>query len=337
MAGILLWLLLTGRAVAGVAGEHPPTALPVVQPATPVQPHPKPAPQPADEDEEELPVEKKASTEFVLELDAYYSDIGLYIPLTKDPIPNFVEAEETKVYKHLLLNSLTPRFMVLEAAVFPMPVLGVYLKKNHPQFYDSTGIGADLNVIESITAGFQEPYAFSVFFGNVVNFVKPDEKRKGTNKGYMGYLLSYATEHIKNNRLISDNSFEVEWKMKGDRIFKDDKLSWSFRIGSKVHDHPNITNVAYLGLRRSNLDFNSPALSWFKNSSFDIRFDFSLKNSQLIRQEYVVGKKYPFKKQHVALRFDVGMIWESNDKYTGPLRDNDFHNFILVFRPNLQF
>jgi hypothetical protein len=298
----------------------------------------QPSPPALSEDEEEEDVEKeRASTEFVLDLDAYYSSLGLYIPLTSTPIPNIVEADEFKVYKDLFLNSLAPRFVVLEAAVFPMPVAGVYLKKNHQSFYNDATISNDLNVIESITAGFQEPYAFSLFFGNVINFITPDEKRKGTNKGYMGYLVSYATDHIKNNKLIHDNSFEVEWKMKGDRIFKDDKLSWSFRIGSKVHDHPNITNVAYLGLRRSNLDFNSPALSWIKNSSFDIRLDFSMKDSRLIRQEYVFGKKYPLKKPHMALKFDVGMIWESNGKYTGALRDSDFHNFTLVFRPNLQF
>ncbi len=281
--------------------------------------------------------EPKARPEVVLDLDAYYTSLGVHIPLTNKPIPNVVESDEIAVYKELFFNSLTPRFVLVEAGVFPMPNLGVYLKKNNRSFYDSASVGDGVNLIESITAGFQEPYAFSIFFGDIVNFVKEGEDRKETNKGYMGYMVSYATEHIKNNQLIDDESWEIEWKLKGDRIFKDDKLSWSFRLGTKIHENPNIANVAYLGLRRSELDFTQPFLSWLKNSSFEFRWDFSLRDGNIMRQEYIVGKKYPFQSSHLALKLDVGLIWESFLNYSGPLRDIDHHSYTLVVRPNIQF
>lgn len=275
--------------------------------------------------------------ELTPELDAYYSNLGLHIPLTSSPIPDVGESDEMVVYKKLFLSSLAPRFLLLEASLFPMPLLGTYLKRNHRSFYDNAGFGDDLNLISSVTAGFQEPYSFSVFFGDVITFVKPGEVRKGTNKGYMGYLFTYADQHIKDNVLINDKSLELEWKMKGEKNFSDEKLSWSFRLGSKLHNNPEIADVAYLGLRRSNLDFNSSALSWLKNSSFDFKWDFALRDGGILRQEYIIGKKLPLKDYKFAFVVDFGMLWQSNRNYSGSLRDKENNSFTFVFRPNFQF
>ncbi len=282
-------------------------------------------------------VPEPAKIELTPELDAYYTNIGLHIPLSNDPIPDIGESDETAVYNRLFANSLTPRFLLLEASVFPMPALGTYLKRNHRQFYDSAGFGNDLNLIASVTAGFQEPYSFSVFFGDVITFVKPGEMRDAANKGYMGYLFTFADMHIKDNVLINDKSLEIEWKMKGEKKFRDEKLSWSFRVGSKLHDNRDIADIAYLGLRRSNLDFNSSAVSWLKNSSFDFRWDFGLRNGNIMRQEYIIGKKLPLKDYDLALKIDFGLIWQNYKSYAGTLRDRQSNNLTIVLRPNIQF
>jgi hypothetical protein len=286
---------------------------------------------------EDMGAAKNAAMEIDYELDPYYSNLGLHIPLTDSAIPDVGESDEPKVYKRLFLSSLTPRFMLLEASIFPMPMFGTYIKTNHRVFYDSTGFGNDLNLIASITAGFQEPYSLSLFFGDVVTFVKPGEVRQGANKGYMGYLFTIADRHIKDNVFINDKSLEIEWKLKGERNFTDEKLSWSFRIGSKLHENRDIADVVYLGLKRSNLDFNSSVLSWLKNSNFNFRWDFGLKDGNIMKQEYLVGKKLPLKNYMFALRIDTGMIWESIKSYSGTLRDRDRDNFTFVFRPNIQF
>jgi hypothetical protein len=247
------------------------------------------------------------------------------------------ESDELSVYNRLFLNSLTPRFMLLEASVFPMPILGTFLKNNYRSFYDSAGFGDDVNFIGSITAGFQEPYSFSLFFGDIATFVKQDEPRDSTNKGYMGYLFTFADQHIKDNQLILDKSLEMEWKLKGEKNFRDERLSWSFRLGSKLHDNRDIADVAYIGLRRSNLDFNSSVLSWLKNSSFDFRWDFALKDGNVMRQEYIIGKKMPLKDYKLALKFDFGLLWQNARAYSGRLRDLEGNSYTIVFRPNLQF
>lgn len=285
-----------------------------------------------------LPAIKKSNTEFVWELDPYYSEVSLHIPLTDTPIPESAGATEFDVYRKLLIDSLRPRYLLLEVAVFPMPLVGVVLKEYQRDFYRGFNIGrGDLNLLEAVTAGFQEPYAFSVFIGDMVSFVKPGQEKISSNKGYMGYMLSYSNQHIKRNILVPDHNVEIEWKTKGERDFSDEKLSWSFRLGSKIHENADISNTLYLGFRRSNLDFTASSISFLNNSSVDFRWDFSAKDGRLLRQEYVVGKKFPIKKWHMAFKVDAGVIWEDPGKYKGKLRDRDSGNVTAVFRPNIEF
>ncbi len=283
-------------------------------------------------------IKKEAGIEFVWELDPYYSEISLHFPLTDSPIPEITGSDEFDVYRKLLVDSLVPRYMLVEAALFPMPLVGVALKEYQRDFYRGFNIGSgNLNLLEAITAGFQEPYAFSIFVGDMVSFVRQGEGKISSNKGYMGYMISYSNQHIKRNVLIPDHNVEIEWKMKGERKFKEDKLSWSFRLGSKLHENPDIANTLYLGFRRSNLDFSADFLSFLNNSSIDFRWDFSAKNGRFLRQEYVIGKKFPIKSWGVAIKLDLGVIWEDSAKYTGALRDRDFQNVTAVIRPNIEF
>jgi hypothetical protein len=49
----------------------------------------------------------------------------------------------------------------------------------------------------------------------------------------------------------------------------DKKLSWSFRIGAKLHGNPDITDIIYLSFRRSRVDYKSGD-PLFNNSGFKI-------------------------------------------------------------------
>lgn len=271
------------------------------------------------------------------ETDLYYSNLSLNVPLTDEPIPHVSGAGELEIYSRLFYNSLVPRFMLLEAAVMPMPLLGVALKRYTPDFYNTADVGRDQNVIQWFTAGFEEPYAFSLFLGDMVKFDRPGEQHLSSNKGYMGYLLSYSNQHIKNNVLVPDHSLEAEWKLKGERSFREEKLSWSFRLGAKVHENTNIANTFYVGFRRSDLDFKVNPIEFLRNSTFEMRWDVGAKSGDLLRQEYVLGKKIPINSWGVALKLDVGLIWEDPARYSGTLRDASASNFTVVLRPNVVF
>lgn len=287
---------------------------------------------------EPAPFEESSKVEVMWEFDPYYSNTGINIPLTSKPIPTIRSTSEPVIYSELIQGALVPRYMLVEASVYPMPLLGTYLKTNEPDFYQSGRIGkGGLNLIESATAGFQEPWAVSAFFGNIAKIVRPGEARVGSNVGYTGYLVSGGAKHIKNNELIDDHWLEVEWKIKGKVDYPDEKLGWSFRIGGKYHDNPNITDVIYVSLFRSNLNAHYPFLSWINNSTLDVKLHFSETNSHLVRQEYIVGKKYPKLGWTYTPTLDIGVVWSSPEEYSGVLRTSGAEIWTLVFRPSVQF
>lgn len=277
-----------------------------------------------------------AAPEVVWELTPYYTSSGVYIPLTDRPIPDSRSDNELEIYRELLLQSFRPQVLLLEASVYPMPVLGTWLRRKESGLYRDADIGNDFNLIESLTAGFPEPAALSLFLGSAINLVKPGQPRKGTNKGHIGYLVSGGLRHIKDNVLIGDNWYEVEWKLRGERLFKNDRLSWSFRLGTKQHSHPEIADTAYLGLKRSNLDYNAPWLAWLDNTEGEFLIAMTTRGFALARSELLLKKRFPLRTLGFAMALQGGFIYENGRTYTGSLRDND-DDLIFVLRPNLEF
>ncbi|MBI5969925.1 MAG: hypothetical protein HY884_02085 [Deltaproteobacteria bacterium] len=272
------------------------------------------------------------------ELDAYYSSIGLYISLTDAPIPDAGEKPELQIYRDLLFSSLIPRFLVLEASAFPMPGAGVLIKDHASDFYDSTEVMKNLNLVKAVTAGFEEPYALTAFLGNVVAFTRPGEKKKDGNFGYMGYLVSAGNYTIKDNSLIRDHWTEVEWKIKGDRKFSTHSLHWSFRVGGKLHGNSFIKDVVYLSVRRSRLDFEDSPASFINNSGFEYTIDMDSQTFTPIKHYFVVDKKWPLKEEKMGFSFAVGFVWEGASKYSGDLADKDKRKkWQLLLRPNILF
>lgn len=281
---------------------------------------------------------ESSQAEVVWEWDPYYTNVGYNIPLTSKPIPTIVSGNEAVVYSKLIEGSLIPRYMALEASVYPMPVLGTYLKTRTPGLYKQGDIGkSGINIFESATAGFQEPWAVSAFFGNVAKLERPGETRSGSNLGYTGYLVSAGSKHIKDNVLISDDWYELEWKIKGKLDYPDEKMDWSFRVGVKNNSNTDIVNVAYFGVHRSNMGFRFPFASWLWNSDLDVKVYFSQRGGRVVREEFVVGKKYPLSKIGFAPSLDFGLVWASPDEYAGVLRDSFKSTWTLVLRPSVEF
>jgi len=260
------------------------------------------------------------------------------LTLTDKPIPDVGEKGELEIYKDLVYSSYIPQFLVLEASVNPLPNLGVYLKEQNPNLYKRGEISSNFNLIKAMTAGFEEPHAVSVFFGNAVNYTTTGGDKVYRNKGYIGYLFSMGNYHIKDNVLIKDNWYEVEWKIKGDRKTPTSRLNWSFRVGGKLHEHPEIMNILYFSMRRSRVDYKKSAASILRNSGFEYTLDVSTKNLEAIRHYFFVDKKWPWKGMGVAFSIALGFVWESDQKYSGSLKEKGKRdNFQFILRPNISF
>jgi len=275
-------------------------------------------------------------SEIEFELDAYYSPLDFYQPLTSSPIPYMGEKNELEIYKKLLLSP-KPRFLVFELSVNPMPCLGVFAKKQFPEFYDKLYIGNDFNIIKSICAGFEEPYAASIFLGDVISFA-PKDTSDTNGKGFIGILFSGGNYHIKDNVIISDNWLDSEIKFKGDKETKNQKISWSFGTGVKFHNNIYIKDVLYLSLKRNSTNYSASKLSIFKNSNFEYIFDIDAKKINFIRHYFMAGKKFPMKNKKIVFMLGAGFLWEGSDKYTGRLkRTTENKNFQILLRPNIEF
>ena len=271
------------------------------------------------------------------EPDAYYTSLDLYIALTRTPIPHVGNKSEKDLYLTLLSRAYAPRFLVIEGSVNPLPYAGTYIKERHPNFYDDARITGSFNWVQAVTAGFQEPYAYSVFLGNVVDFSIPND-RHSSGKGYSGLLYSAGTYHIKDNELIRDDWWEVEWKVKGDRRTEDRKMSWSFRVGSKIHGNPDIMDIYYLSFRRSRLDFRPTGSSIFNNSGFEYTVDMERGTFTPIRHYFFVEKKWPLQGKKIAFTMATGFVWEAARKYSGALAPiGKTSSTQIILRPNIEF
>ncbi len=291
----------------------------------------------ANEEVDEGGAATEAKPELVYEVDPYYTDVGYNIPLTHRPIPTIATNSETVILRELIKGSLLPQYMLVEASAYPMPLLGTYLKKHTPDFYKQGDIGNNFNFIESLTAGFQEPWAVSLFFGNVAKLKRPNEKRNGNNYGYTGYLLSAGNKHIKNNTLVDDEWCELEWKIKGKLDYADEKLAWSFRLGGKFNRNQEVNNVTYISLHRSNTDLRSKYLTWLENTNFDFSLHFLQHGGQLVRSELIAGKKILLFSYKFIPTFSTGFIWASPEEYSGTLKDATTNKLTFVIRPSIEF
>lgn len=278
-----------------------------------------------------------AATSFEIELDPYYSNAGYYIGFGDQAIPEIVIRDDTSVLKRMVESTFTtPQSLLIEASVSPLPVLGVYARKHQPDVYQDAEVGGDLNLIQALTAGFEEPYAVSVFLGSVIRFVEPGKQTKTENRGYSGYLLSVGDRHIINNRLVDDNWYELEWKIKGDQDFNNKTLSWSLRAGIKTHDHTDIADVYYLSFRRNHFDSKSDSLSLLGNSDIEYKIEFTRNGTHLAQQELFINKKWPtvFSRKS-SFSLGVGFIIQKA-KYSGEL-GQEADDFRFIIRPNFDF
>lgn len=296
---------------------------------------------PAFSSAEETP-ENKTTVE--VELDPYYSAVGVYNSLTGKPIPHLEVDSELEIYKELVSKFYQPRTLILEASLNPLPYAGTLIRKHQRDFYGDMQLTSNFNAVQAVTAGFEEPWALSLFLGNVVSFDTINKSFQGKRNGYSGLLLSYGNYHIKDNTLIRDNWLELEGKLKGEQILADRSLRWSFRGGAKFHESRYIADSFYVGFRRSRTDFKEKTRGsfWLHNSGIEYVSDFSQKKLEPIRHYLVVDKKFPMKNSRVAFTLGLGFVWTADKKYSGPLSSSAHgtrtpNSFQFILRPNLEF
>ncbi|PIS46980.1 MAG: hypothetical protein COT17_05750 [Elusimicrobia bacterium CG08_land_8_20_14_0_20_51_18] len=283
-----------------------------------------------------LRAEGTGRTTYELQLDPYYTAAGMYNSLTEKPIEKLTGKSESEIYKYLLENIYKPRTLVFEISLNPLPYAGTFVKRNYRNFYEDAQLTSNFNYIQALTAGFEEPWAFSVFLGNVVEFDSIKKSFEGKRKGYSGLLLDMGDYHIKDNELVYDRWIQGEVKLKGEQILRDRSLVWSFRVGGKLHDRSWIKDSVFFGFRRSRTDFKKTG-RWYENSGFELTSSFSRDKLEAIRHYFLVEKKIPSEKKRYAFTLGLGFVWDSDKKYSIKNGGDARNGFQFILRPNLEF
>lgn len=296
---------------------------------------------------------KAGRSEILLEMIGLnYLPLSWNIPLTRSPIPVLSPAYEREIYGHLL--SHIPRFLILEASTYPLPLLGVALRYWTPDFYQAMELWTNFNLVESVTVSFfEEPWAVTLFFGNVVKFDRIDSRRAGgmglkddngsTNdselkgRGYSGLLITYGNRQIKHNLLIPNDWLETELKLIGSFASDLTEISWSYRLGARWNFNPEIDSLLYLSLKRDRLDRDFRAFSLVKNSMIEFELAHNLESGRFHKITLVLGKKFPMKKSRLIPELNLGFTWKFNPLYRGSLLDGGDTGFSLVVSPNIRF
>jgi len=288
-------------------------------------------------EEEASVVENRVSWGYYYNIDLYYASTGILFNLSDNAIPDIGRAGEGNVYLDLFKRSGLPQYVLFEFSLYPMPIAGVYARENHELFYQRSEVKS-FNVLESVTAGFDEPYAISMFLNNMVAYgVNGD--LENSDRGFMGYLFTVGNYHIQRNRLIDDNWMEIEWKIKGDIKREQEALSWSFRVGGKFHEHPEIVDNYYVVLKRDRVAANKPILSWLFNSGIEFTYSVDQTTLESIGFQMFLEKNFPIKFGSTVVSLGFGVLHENLNKYRGALRDfqaQEDQTFVII-RPAIQF
>ena len=276
--------------------------------------------------------------EFDYEGDVYYSNISAFIDLdTANEVADYSLVSEFDIYSDLLMQTFDPNIFLIEIALHPMPILGVYLREKDEQRYDKYNAQTS-NLIKSVTVGFNEPYSLSFFFGRMAVFKNKESHNIGKNRAYIGYLVTIGDRTIKDNLIYKNRWVNFEFKLKGIREKKEKDLDWSFRIGYKKNENKDFEDSIYIGARRSSTDYKKSIYSLKYNSAFLSMLEVSAKSFELTTAEFIVEKKFPLHwTKKMVFGLGIGYIFHSNEKYSTDLKDDGMQNHQFVFRPNLKF
>ena len=260
------------------------------------------------------------------------------------------QGKEAEIYARLGRRLFFPTYLLFQATGYPLSALSSYLETDRYHFYNRFNTYSDMNILRSIGSGFEEPYAFSLFLGNILLLVHTDSLKSGVKQSgsaLAGFIISHGRHQIHNNIYLQDAWYQIELMLIGN--LKEPlrrRLSWNFRIGAKLHQNRFFRDVMTLSLERSHTDWRFRGWSLVKNSFFKYQgyfpspFSHDKKFAGLQMISY--GKKFPAKlfQKKLFFTFGLGVRWEWVRFY-----DHRFNKFeadpsqqmTWLIQPNIEF
>lgn len=268
------------------------------------------------------------------------------------PIHAIQPQQENRMYQHLLQGFGLPRFVLVQATLNPLATVSAFCETDDPVLFNRCKVYPGINWLKSLSTGPEEPYALSLFLGNITFFRRATasvSETRQTGSALAGVVFSTGHWHILDNIRIDDRWYEVELALTG-RFFEPPqqrKLTWDFRLGYKTHENPLAFDVAVLSLNRSHSDWQFKNWSLFQNSEFNAAFNFPVgadsRHRPLLTRIYLVfTKKYPITllRRTWLLKLGTGVVHARIRRFDRDTRDfepRESDKFVWLIKPNIEF
>lgn len=280
----------------------------------------------------------------------FYKPYGsIYIGFER---PKIMETgRERKIYAELTRRLIVPKYFLVQSTLYPIAAWSSHWETKHYEWFRRFKIYKGINGLRAIGSGFEEPYALSLFLGNIVRLVyfeHNDRKSRPKNAGssLAGFLLSAGNHFIYNNIYLNGRWYQAELMLIGDSRSPQQQRFWNFRIGTKIYSNSFINNALTVFLERNSTDFAETGFSLLKNSILKYQAKFALEQSEektpASFQMVNFAKKFPVKLfgRKAFLVLGTGMKWEWIRRYdhdAGKFEESPSSQFVWLFTPNVEF
>lgn len=259
---------------------------------------------------------------------------------------------EKKIYSLLLSQMFSPKFILIQSTFYQLSSLSSYLETDHLNYFNRFKIIGEMNLLRSLGGGYEEPYAFTLFLGNVLylRYNEPGDqmngKRKQSGSALAGFAVSFGKHQICDNIYFHDFWYQIELVLTGKlNEQKNKKMSWNFRAGTKIHEKDLLLDVLIFSIERNHSIYTATGFSILQNSVFKYVTYLPLSSGQntpfLVYQQLSYGKKFPVSLlgKKVFLVFGIGIRWEWITRYACELRQSEEKptgNFLWLIQPNIE-
>jgi hypothetical protein len=278
-----------------------------------------------------------------------YASIHFNLKRFQKPVA-LQKGEEAEIYRGLARRLIFPNYLLFQVTGYPLSALSSYLETDHYNIYNRFEIYSNLNILRSIGVGFEEPYAFSLFLGNILFLAYQDSaanRLKQSGSSLAGFLISTGKHQIYDNIYLHDSWYQIELMLVGNlNEPKMRKISWNFRIGAKFHQNEFLRDIFTLSIERNHTDWRLTSWSFIRNSIFKFQAHLPIPSSEdnTHAASYLIfcGKKFPINLFHrkMLLTIGVGVRWEWVRFYNHQLDRFDpvpKSQLIWLFQPNIEF
>lgn len=286
-----------------------------------------------------------------LSLNIYKTYVPFYVHLERNRKSTiWRKGNELEIYANLSQRLLFPRYLVVQFTVYPTASLSSFMETERYSDYQRFDLALNINLIRSIGAGDEEPYAFSLLMGNILFLAYEDsisQKLKQSGSALAGLLFSTGGHQIYNNIYLHDLWYQLELILTGNlKEHRKRKLAWNFRFGIKVHQNDFFNNEMTMAIERDHSDSRAHPWSLSKNSVFKLNthIPFGSMNGKIALPRYLilVGKKLPITvmSRSIFATLSFGVRWERIRQFNHYLKEFEpfsSNQVTWLVQPNIEF